>query len=193
MDNNNSGDNSANNMGMPAQGLFPTIWLSEEELGRATTTCLVRVFVRMFAALLVTAVSAYAVASSLSMQAVIFENMYIYFGLIILELVLVFSVSARINKLSPTAANVLFYFYALVNGLTLSVVFLAYDIGVIYRAFAVTALTFAAMALYGTTTRRDCPEGSGRRSAASPASPDAAAGLPISIANIIIEWSEANV
>jgi len=109
----------------------------------------------MFAALLVTAAASFAVAGSAALQYLIFSNSFIFYGLIIAELVLVIAVAAGINRISPVAANILFFSYAILNGLTLSVIFLVYDIGVIYHAFAVTALMFAGMALYGTITRRD--------------------------------------
>ena len=144
-----------NQPGGRVSDMFPTLWPSKEEFNRAVSSCLTRVFLRMFAALVVTAVAAYAVAGSIAMQRFIFGNMFVLFGLIVLELGLVLLISVGINKLSSTAANALFFVYAVVNGLTLSVIFLVYDIGVIYHAFAVSALMFAAMAIYGATTKKD--------------------------------------
>lgn len=144
-----------NQNGLQARELFPSLWATPEELDRASTSCLTRVFLRMFAALLVTAVSAFAVVQSLALQQFIFSNIYVFYGLMISELILVIAVAAGLNRLSATAANVLFFLYAIVNGLTLSVIFFVYEIGVIYQAFAVSALMFAGMALYGTITRRN--------------------------------------
>jgi len=109
----------------------------------------------MFLALLVTAAAALAVVSSETLLALIFGGSYTVIGLVVVEIVLVLAISAGINRMSSTAANALFFLYAIVNGLTLSVIFLVYDIGAIYRAFTVSALMFAGMALYGTITRRD--------------------------------------
>jgi len=109
----------------------------------------------MFAALLVTAAASIAVTLSTALQLFIYENSFVFIGLMILELVLVFAVAAGMNRLSATTANVLFFVYAIVNGLTLSFIFFFYDIGVIFHAFAVSALMFAGMALYGTITRRN--------------------------------------
>ena len=144
-----------NQNGTQASTLFPSLWAKPEELDRAATSCLSRVFLRMFAALLVTAASAFAVVQYAALQALIFSNNYVFYWLIIAELAFVIAVSAGINKLSPIAANLLFFAYAIINGLTLSVIFLVYNIGIIFHAFAVTALMFAGMALYGTVTRRD--------------------------------------
>jgi len=109
----------------------------------------------MFLALLVTAASAFAVVEIAALKQIIHDNGYVMYGLLIAELVLVIAIAAGINKLSPTAANVLFFLYAIMNGLTLSVIFWVYEIGLIYQAFAVSALMFAGMALYGTITRRN--------------------------------------
>ena len=144
-----------NQNGVQAGVSYPPIWASQEELDRATSSCLTKVFLRMFAALLVSAAASLAVVASDALQQFIFDNAFVYLGLIIAELVLVITVAAGINRLSATAANVLFFIYAIVNGLTLSFIFFVYDIGVIYQAFAVSALMFAGMALYGTITRRN--------------------------------------
>jgi len=152
-DNRYSGNN--NRYGGQPSDLFPSLWANEEELSRATSSCLTRVFLRMFAALLVTAASAFIVVGSVPLQNMIIGNQFVFFGLLIVQLILVFSISARIQRLSPVAANMLFFLYAALNGLTLSVIFFVYEIGIIYHAFAVAALMFAAMALYGTITRRD--------------------------------------
>jgi FtsH-binding integral membrane protein len=148
-------ENYENQNGMQAKELFPALWTTPEELDRATTSCLSRVFLRMFAALLVTAAAALAVTGSTALQQLIFSNLYVFYGLIITELILVIAVAAGMNRLSATTANVLFFAYAIVNGLTLSIIFFVYDIGVIYQAFAVSALMFAGIALYGTITHRD--------------------------------------
>lgn len=79
----------------------------------------------------------------------------IFFILIIGELGLVFFLSARIEKIQSSTASMLFYGYAILNGLTLSVIFLAYTRTSIAGTFFITAGMFAAMAVYGTVTKRD--------------------------------------
>jgi len=79
-------------------------------------------------------------------------------GLLILfiaELALVWTISAAVNKLSATAATVLFLIYSALNGITLSVIFLVYAHSTIAGAFVVTAGTFGAMSAYGFLTKRD--------------------------------------
>ena len=49
----------------------------------------------------------------------------------------------------------MYYVYAILNGVTMSIIFAAYDIGTISLAFFVTAFLFGGLALYGYTTKRD--------------------------------------
>ncbi len=73
----------------------------------------------------------------------------------VVEVVLVLVLSMAIHKLAPAAAAGLFLAYAALNGVTLSVLLLVYAASTIQTAFFAAAGTFAAMALFGTLTRRD--------------------------------------
>ncbi len=108
----------------------------------------------MFVGLLVTAVVAFAVASSPAMVQTLVSNRILFFGLLIAELALVWIVSARVNTLAPAAAAGLFLLYAALNGMTLSVILLAYTGGSVATAFVSTAGMFGVLALVGTTTKR---------------------------------------
>lgn len=79
----------------------------------------------------------------------------LFFGLIILELVMVFGLSLAINRMSAMMATAVFLAYAVVNGLTLSAIFLLYTNASIASTFFVTAGTFGAMSAYGYFTKRD--------------------------------------
>lgn len=68
---------------------------------------------------------------------------------------LVFFLSFRINAIKYTTAQALFWLYAALNGVAFSVIFLAYTYESIARVFFITAGMFAAMSLYGYTTRKD--------------------------------------
>jgi len=135
--------------------LFPSLWNDQEDAQRATTSCLARVFLKMFFALLVTAVVSYGVYYIPAIQTQILGSLPILIGLLIAQVVLVIIISARVMKMSSAISNILFFLYAFMMGLTLSVVFLTYTEGVIVQAFAVSALMFGAMAIYGTITKRD--------------------------------------
>jgi len=78
-----------------------------------------------------------------------------FIGCIALELVLVFALSAAINRLSVPVAALMFLAYAAVNGLTLSVVFIAYELALVQRVFFITAGMFGGLAFWGTFTKND--------------------------------------
>ena len=94
-------------------------------------------------------------AASPALTNLIFSSKVIFFGLIIAELILVFWVSARIEKLSLTTATLMFILYSVLNGATLATIFLAYSPEIITKTFFVTAGTFGAMAVYGYFTKSD--------------------------------------
>lgn len=73
----------------------------------------------------------------------------------IAELVMVFVLSARVQKLQPSTATALFFGYAVLNGINLSSIFLVYDYGTLILAFLVGAVYFGVMAVYGNVTDRD--------------------------------------
>ncbi|MEE4357223.1 MAG: Bax inhibitor-1/YccA family protein [Desulfococcaceae bacterium] len=98
---------------------------------------------------------AFGVAQSESMRQLIIGNQIIFFGLIIGELALVFILSARIGKMEAGTATAMFIAYAVLNGLTLSVIFLAYTMSSIAATFFICAGTFAVCSVYGMTTKKD--------------------------------------
>jgi len=114
-----------------------------------------KVYNWMAVALLVTGIVAYFTASSDILIQAIIGNRILFFGLIIGELALVGYISARIQKLSPTNAALLFILYAVLNGLTLAVIFLIYTSESIYSTFIITAGTFGVMSLYCYYTKSD--------------------------------------
>jgi FtsH-binding integral membrane protein len=79
----------------------------------------------------------------------------LFYGLIIGELVLVFALSLRIQKMQAATATAVFIIYAALNGVTLSVIFLAYTGASIVSTFFICAATFTACSLYGWMTKRD--------------------------------------
>lgn len=119
------------------------------------SSIMTRVYAWMTIALLLTAGTAYFTASSSAMMQLIFSNSAVVWILFLAELGLVLGISASINRLASATAVTLFLLYSVINGLTLSVIFYAYDLGLIYQAFAATALTFGGMSLFGFTTQRD--------------------------------------
>ena len=79
----------------------------------------------------------------------------IFYFLLIAEIALVWFLSARVMKLSLPVATGVFALYSVLNGVTLSPIFLVYTSESIATTFFVTSGTFGAMALYGYFTKRD--------------------------------------
>lgn len=114
-----------------------------------------RVYTWMAFALTITGAIAYIVAGTPSLVYAIVSNQLLFFGLIIAEIVLVGYLATAVAKMSAQRATALFIGYAVLNGLTLSVIFLAYTLGSIASTFFVTAGTFGIMSAYGYFTKKD--------------------------------------
>ena len=70
-------------------------------------------------------------------------------------LVMVFAISFGINRLRPQTAQMLFWAFSALMGISLSSIFLVYTHSSIVRVFFITAASFGALSLYGYTTKRD--------------------------------------
>jgi len=67
----------------------------------------------------------------------------------------VFYLSARINKMNISTAQITFWIFSAIMGLSLASLFIEFTHSSIARVFFITSGTFAAMSLYGYTTKRD--------------------------------------
>ena len=131
---------------------YYTISYAESPFG-TLNQYMTRTFVWMFAGLLVT--FAVGIGTLYSPLAYLLFNSGLYLILCIAELAMVVVLSARIDKLRPSTATSLFFGYAVLNGINLSIVFAAYAFSTLVLAFLVGALYFGIMALYGARTQRD--------------------------------------
>ncbi|MDY5827841.1 MAG: Bax inhibitor-1/YccA family protein [Candidatus Limisoma sp.] len=113
------------------------------------------VYLRMFLGLLATAFTAMFVASQESLMLAIFGNKIFFWGLIIAEFACVIGISGAINKISTAMAVLLFFVYAIINGVTLASIFWVFKISTIAQTFFITAGVFGAMSAYGYLTRAD--------------------------------------
>ena len=115
-----------------------------------------QVFGWMSAGLALTGGVAASVAATPALAQVVVQNRLVFFGLILFQPILVFRLAGVVQSaMSASAATMMFLFYAALNGLTLSVVFLAYTNSSIATAFFVTGGTFGVMSLYGYFTKAD--------------------------------------
>ena len=141
---------------MQEKELYKMINEKEATIASASFPALMRkIYTWMALSLMITGVTAYGLAHSLAMMQLIYGNSFVMWGLIIVELALVFIVSGMINRLSLTTATLLFILYSVVNGATLSVIFLGYSQSVIAKTFFITAGMFGAMSFYGYVTKQD--------------------------------------
>lgn len=113
---------------------------------------MLQVYIWMTMGLLTTAAVAFA-----TIEAGIADNInpMMFFAAFIVELGLVFWLSARVMQMAPGQAIVLFLTYAAVNGFTMSLILMAYTSASVGIAFISTASLFAAMSIVGATTKMD--------------------------------------
>lgn len=112
-----------------------------------------KVFMWMFIGLAITFGIGYYVSINPNMLFNIFGSYY--WLLVIAELVVVIWLSARIRKMKPTTAKILFCVYSFLTGLTFSSIFVVYEISSIIYVFGITALLFLIFALIGYFTKID--------------------------------------
>jgi len=127
----------------------------EGSLSLALPVLMRKVYLWMTLALVITAVTAYGVATSPNLMMAIYTNKAIMWGLILGELALVIGITSAIRRLSLTTATLLFILFSVINGAMLSSIFAVYSSMLITKVFLITAGTFGVMALYGYTTKRD--------------------------------------
>ena len=129
----------------------------ELEMSTAFPILMRKVYMWMTMALAITGITAYYVAAHSKTLLVEAGPGYqaVFWVLVIAELGLVIGLSAAINKLSLTTATLMFVLYSLINGATMSFIFLAYTTSSVTNVFLITAGTFAAMAAFGYFTKVD--------------------------------------
>lgn len=102
--------------------------------------------------LALTGIIAYFVAHSPALFTIALKG-YIFFAIV--ELILVFSLSARIGKLQPSTATSLFVLYAGLNGVTMAAIFAIYTQTLIATTFFICAMMFGALSIFGWVTKKD--------------------------------------
>jgi len=105
--------------------------------------------------LALTGLVAFYVSSNESLLRFIMGNRILFFGLIIGQLVMVFTLSSRVHKMHATTATSLFLVYAALNGIVFASIFVIYTRSSIASTFFVCAGTFVACSIYGMVTKRD--------------------------------------
>ena len=113
-----------------------------------------KVYGLMSLAMLVTGAVAYTVGNSEMLLQQIFGTPLKWL-VMFAPLIVVFGFGAMINRMSAAAAQVVFYVFAALMGLSISFIFAVYTGISIAQTFVVTAIAFAGLSLYGYTTKKD--------------------------------------
>ncbi len=142
---------------------------------------MIKTFFRMFLGLIVTALAAFYTYKT----GLYLEVSYGFLAIIEIGLVLMFSFLFK--KMSPTVVTILFYVYALINGITMGTIFAVFNMNTIFYAFITAALLFGGLALYGYTTNKDMTNFSTIFTVAL------IIGLIVSIINLFIGSSTINI
>jgi len=102
----------------------------------------------------ITGFVAFGTAQSADMMNVIFATP-LKWVVMLAPLAFVFLFMAKLNSMKASTAQMVFWAFSAVMGLSLSSIFITYTGASIARVFFITAGTFAAMSLYGYTTKKD--------------------------------------
>jgi FtsH-binding integral membrane protein len=114
-----------------------------------------RVYGWMMLGIFLTGLVSFLVGNNPELVTKIFMNKPFFWAVIIVQFLAVIYLSAMINRISAPAAAITFLMYSALTGLTLSMIFVLYSQESIASAFAVTAISFGGLSMYGYVTRRD--------------------------------------
>ena len=117
------------------------------------TNLITKTFFWMFLGLLETAIVAwYTYSSGLFINLLTGDS---FSMLLIAEVVVVLLFSFLFKKLSPTVVGILYFIYAAINGVTLSTIFVVFELQSIVLLFIASSILFGSLALYGYKTSKD--------------------------------------
>ena len=126
-----------------------------QSVSGAFAVLLRNVYTWMACGLGMTALTSLIVSNQEELIYAIATNQVVFWGLFIAELAMVFILSSRIMKMSFATAGLMFAIYAILNGVTMSFIFLVYTTESIAQTFFITAGTFAGMSILGYTIKKD--------------------------------------
>lgn len=114
------------------------------------------VYFKMFLGILLTAIASFVFLTYFP-TAMMFmvTHSVVFWGLAIVEFLFVIILSGRLEKMKKSTAKLMFYIFAVLNGITMAPIFLCYTATNISIAFFITAAMFGIMSAYGYITKRD--------------------------------------
>lgn len=113
-----------------------------------------RTFLFMFGVLLLSGVSSVLTLYT-GFYFTILTTPFLFYGLLIAELILVFAGGNVMSKNLVVPSAILLFLYSIVNGITLSYIFVLFDLGSVVSIFFMSATIFGIMAIFGIITKRD--------------------------------------
>ena len=113
-----------------------------------------KVFRWMSFGFLITFITGYIISTTNDLLDLLFSN-GLYWLFIIGEFVLVISLSALIHKIKETTAGLLFMLYSFVSGVSLSSIFIIYDVPSLIYCFLITTIVFLTLSFFGKSTKFD--------------------------------------
>lgn len=126
-----------------------------EDIVRSESKFINKTLMYMALGLIISFGVSYMVATSESAIMFLYSNSKVPMVLFILELIMVFSLSRFLNKMSVGTAMLMFVLYSVVNGLTLSCIFLIYQLSSVISVFLVAAAMYFCCSMIGITTGKD--------------------------------------
>jgi FtsH-binding integral membrane protein len=131
------------------------LFSSPEQVAQDQQRFISKVYGWMAAALAITGLVAWYIATSPGSREFIFGNRGVFIFLLIGQLLLVGSLAGWINKMSSRTATIIFVAYSVLTGIVFSSLFLIYTAGSLASTFLITGGMFAVMSIYGWTTGND--------------------------------------
>jgi len=131
----------------------------------AINSYVAKVFGWMFFGLLLTAITTFGIIYGINVNETFAEFIIrmqsIVFLVFIVEFAIVVAISRRVERMNPTTAKVMYMIYAILNGFTFGLFAVLYSyhtdggLHTLGMAFAITAVSFGIMAIYGLVTKAD--------------------------------------
>jgi FtsH-binding integral membrane protein len=128
---------------------------AQTNLDTDTKSFFSKVFIRMGVAMAISGGTARYVATIPQLIDTIFSNSFYLYGILAIELWLVWYLTANIRSLSLSTASIMFIAYSALNGAILSIIFLIFQLNSILSIFGATTVIFIIMGWYGYTTNSD--------------------------------------
>lgn len=122
---------------------------------RALSAFMSAVYLWMMVGITISGITAYVVASRPEVVGYLMQNPFLFYGMLIAQVVAVIALSAWVQRMSVAMASLVYVTYATLVGLTFSSLLLVYTAQSISSAFFVTAFSFAGLSVFGYTTKRD--------------------------------------